>query len=394
MDDSYFARLDVLAREAGEGVPRLLVDLARVDSNVDHTLAHLHGRALRLVVKSLPSVPLLARIAARAGTKRFMCFHWPFLVQIARSFPDADVLLGKPMPVTALEAFYRHSLPEDFDAARQITWLVDSESRLDQYARFAREKDRRLRIALEIDVGLHRGGFGDTRALDAACKRLREAPSLSIAGVMGYDAHAGKAPWPQSPRAAVERSAARYAELVDHLRAKHADLLSADLICNGAGSPTLTLHAKSSPLNDVSIGSALVKPSSFDLDALDDYEPAIWIATPVLKRERGVRIPFLEAVSTRLARGRDTIFVYGGGWMARPAWPPGMRASSLFGRSSNQQFFSIPRDTALEPDAHAFLRPTQSEAVMLEFGDLLAFDASGAGHRWPVLVREARPLAG
>lgn len=395
MAASYFARLDASARAVGEGVPRLLVDLARVDANVDRTLAHLHGRALRLVVKSLPSVPLLARIAARAGTRRFMCFHWPFLVQIARSFPDCDVLLGKPMPVAALEAFHRQALPAGFDASRQITWLVDSAARLDQYARFARARDLRLRIALEIDVGLHRGGFGDPGALDAACKIVRaHAPSLSIAGVMGYDAHAGKAPWPQSPRVAVERSAARYAVLVAHLRAKQADLIATPLLCNGAGSPTLTLHAKSSPLDDVSIGSALVKPASFDLDALADYEPAIWIATPVLKRERGVRIPFLEAWSTRLARGRDTIFVYGGGWMAKPAWPPGMRASALFGRSSNQQFFSIPRHTEIEPDAHVFLRPTQSEAVMLEFGDLLAFEPDGVVHRWPVLERQLRPLEG
>lgn len=80
--------------------------------------------------------------------------------------------------------------------------------------------------------------------------------------------------------------------------------------------------------------------------------------------------------------------------MAKPAWPPGMRASALFGRSSNQQFFSIPRHTEIEPDAHVFLRPTQSEAVMLEFGDLLAFEPDGVVHRWPVLERQLRPLDG
>ncbi|MBS2018129.1 MAG: alanine racemase [Deltaproteobacteria bacterium] len=385
---AYFARLDALAREAGQGVPRMLVDLARVDANVDRTLRHLHGRALRLVVKSLPSVPLLARIAARAKTHRFMCFHWPFLVQIARSFPGCDVMLGKPMPVAALEAFYRQPLPDGFDASMQITWLVDSEARLEQYASLARARDLRLRIALEIDVGLHRGGFADAEALDAVCQRVRaHGPLLSIAGLMGYDAHASKAPWPRTPRLAVERSAARYAELLAHVRAKHGDLLVTPFVCNGAGSPTVTLHGKDSPLDDVSVGSALVKPSSFDLDALAEYEPAIWIATPVLKRERGIRIPFLEALSSRIARGRDTIFVYGGGWMARPAWPPGLRTSALFGKSSNQQFFSVPRETALEPDAHVFLRPTQSEAVMLELGDLLAFEPGGAVHQWPVLVR-------
>lgn len=68
------------------------------------------------------------------------------------------------MPVAAALNFYRqlaHHL--DFDPDRQVTWLIDSQQRLMQYGELAKALGRPLRIALEIDVGLERGGFATRR---------------------------------------------------------------------------------------------------------------------------------------------------------------------------------------------------------------------------------------
>lgn len=389
LDDAhYFERLNELVARHGEGAPRLLIDLARLDANIDLTLAALNGRSLRIVVKSLPCVPLLEYVARRAGTRRFMSFHWPFLVQAARAFPDGDFLLGKPMPIAALGAFYARSLPTTFDPSRQITWLVDTRARLLQYLEFAKARGVRLRVAVELDVGMHRGGLASVGELDSTLALLAaEDEHLAFGGFMGYDAHASKAPWPHRPDGAVRRSNDLYRAFIERARDQHPDLMHDALIINGAGSPTLTLHDASSPLNDLSIGSALVKPTSFDLPSLAQFQPAAWIATPVLKRLPGLTFPFLERMPT-FAGERDTLFVYGGKWMVEPAWPEDMRVSTMYGLSSNQQFMSIPRDARIAPDDHVFLRPTQSEAVLLEFGDLLAFDASERVHRWPVFSRE------
>jgi D-serine deaminase-like pyridoxal phosphate-dependent protein len=67
-----------------------------------------------------------------------------------------------------------------------------------------------------------------------------------------------------------------------------------------------------------------------------------------------------------------------------------MRSSRLYGLSSNQQFMSVPKHVAVSVDDYVFFRPRQSEAVLLEFGDLLALDANGTEHTWPVLERQAR----
>jgi D-serine deaminase-like pyridoxal phosphate-dependent protein len=71
--------------------------------------------------------------------------------------------------------------------------------------------------------------------------------------------------------------------------------------------------------------------------------------------------------------------------MAVPAWPPGLRENALYGASSNQQMMTIPRASRLEADDFAFLRPTQSEAVLLQFGDLLAIRDNAVVAEWPVL---------
>lgn len=390
LDPRYFARLEQAVKSLGEGAPRLLIDAQRLDANVDRVCALLDGRALRIVVKSLPSVPLLRRVSGRAGTQRFMCFHWPFLVQIARQFANADILMGKPMPIAAVEAFFRHSLPERFDACAQVAWLIDSQERLSQYLALARSRDLALRVALEIDVGMHRGGVTRPAALEPLLSILRAHPShLRLAGFMGYDAHTAKAPWPHRPRNATRRSAAAYALFVEFARRQFPDLMNGPLLLNGAGSPTFAMHDPDSPLTEVSVGSALVKPTDFEYPSLEALQPAAWIATPVIKRLAGLNVPFLERWS-RLARNRDTLFVYGGRWMAQPVWPPQLRANSLYGLSSNQQFMSVPSRTQIGPDDFVFLRPTQSEAVLLEFGDLVALESDGSIERWPVLEREVR----
>ena len=52
----YFAALNALLRQVGSGMPRLVIDLDRLERNLD-ALLELHApEDLRIVVKSLPSL--------------------------------------------------------------------------------------------------------------------------------------------------------------------------------------------------------------------------------------------------------------------------------------------------------------------------------------------------
>ena len=105
--DSYFADLSKALRAAEIHQPCLVLDLDRLNHNIAAVKARFaQGVALRIVDKSLPSLPLLAHIRSAFPTDRFMSFHLPISAAVLNAFPDADLMLGKPMPVAGV----RHAL--------------------------------------------------------------------------------------------------------------------------------------------------------------------------------------------------------------------------------------------------------------------------------------------
>ncbi len=389
--DEYFKALNEELKANGPMRPSMLLDLDRLDHNIDVLRASIRApKHYRVVAKSLPSIKLIDYIFQRAQTRRLMAFHQPFLNLEARAFADADILLGKPLPVASAALFYQQHKGA-FNPARQLQWLIDTPARLQEYFDLARAQAVKLRINIEIDVGLHRGGVADVETLRVLLNLIQNNPQqLEFAGFMGYDPHVVKLPRMAGSRedlfAAVLR---RYGMFADFARTEFPRLWRDNLTLNGAGSPTYRLYEKDKLVNDLSVGSGLMKPTDFDLDTLSEHKPALFIATPVLKTGDGLRLPELDGLS-RTLRWWDpnhtrSFFVYGGYWKARPESPPGLRVNSLYGRSSNQELLTASAQTELAINDQVFLRPTQSEGVMLEFGDLLVLRGGRLVDRWPVL---------
>jgi D-serine deaminase-like pyridoxal phosphate-dependent protein len=386
--DDYFATLNQLLKQQGGGVPQLVVDMQRLDANADLLAQRLGSKLpLRLVAKSLASDGLLEYLAQRLGTRRFMAFHQPQLNQLARLFADADLLLGKPLPVSAALAFYQQlGNATTFDPAQQVTWLIDSPQRLQQYAELAVALKQPLQIALEIDLGLARGGFTSPQALGEALQQLQTSPvPLTVRGLMGYDAQvAHSPPWIGRDRAFAD-SNARYRAFLATAQ-QFTALWPAQPLLNGAGSLTYALHARGdTPLNEVSVGSALLMPSEFDSDLLSAHSPALWIATPVLKVQSG-ELPYLSRLQSALQtwdRNRQqAYYLYGGRWPAEPVAPAGLSYDNLYGRSANQERVNGSRQTALAVDDWVFLRPQLSEGVLDDFASLRLLRNNRLVGRW------------
>lgn len=393
--DAYFAALNRELKKNGPARPCLLVDLDRLDHNIDLVVASVArrpGRHYRIVEKSLPCPGLIEYVMRRSGSRRLMSFHQPFLNHDAAMFPDADILLGKPLPVRSVERFYRE-LRGGFDPARQLQWLVDTPERVAQYLELARGLDARLRLNIEIDVGLHRGGVADPATLSGMLDAIAAEPDrLTFCGFMGYDPHVGMGV-PRllgTPPQLLARVMTVYQACVQTLRAGHPALWREDLTFNTAGSPSYRLHETESLTNDISVGTALLKPGHYELPSLAEHRPAAWIATPVLKATGPVRIPALDDRSRILSwwdvNQRGTFFVYGGHWMADYASPRGLRPNAVYGRSSNQEIVNGAASVGLAVDDHVFLRPHQSEGVLLQFGDLLAVRGARIQEQWPVFT--------
>lgn len=395
----YFQALNTLLRKHGPGRPLMLIDRQRLAANCQRLMAGLApGRAYRIVAKSLPSVPLIREVMALTGSQRVMVFHQPFINALAAAAPDCDLLLGKPMPVNAAARFYAE-LPGQagFDPDRQLQWLIDSRARLDDYLRLAQRLGRTLRINVEIDVGLHRGGLTDPAQLDDLLAVIHAHPRhLAFSGLMGYDAHVGKLPaLLESRNASLRKTQAVYRSYIDRLYRLAPRYRHQALTFNGAGSPTILLHGEDTPLNELAAGSCLVKPSDFDLDTLAAFQPAAFIATPVLKHLPGLHLPGPVPLGQAWAlwdpNRRETYFIYGGNWKADPVSPTGIRGNALYGASSNQMMFNGSPATALAVGDMIFFRPTQSEFVLLQFGDLAAVGEGAIQAWWPPLPQGEGP---
>lgn len=382
-DASYFAALGRALTDAGRFQPTLVIDSDRLDANADIVARKKpQGRGLRLVDKSLAVPALLARLMSRLDTKKVMSFHLPITRAVLAAHPDAEVLFGKPMPAAALKhAFEQASVEERQGLSRRSVYLVDSAKRAKAYADIAAALNLDLRVAAEIDVGMHRGGFASPDDMRAAFSTL-QGSRLRLEGVMGYEAHIPKLPGFAGGPAGERR------RVLDRYRAFMA-MLSPDqrLILNIGGSNT-ALGYGPDLTNEISMGSAFLKPTDFDSAELTDLLPALFIATPILKRVKA-QLPgpsYLTTLMQTLGKfPREGCFLYGGKWMATAVHPAGMQENALWGHSSNQQFMALPDGSDAREGDFAFLRPSQSEAVLQQFGPISVY----AGGR---IVEEWAPL--
>ena len=373
---AYFAELSKALKAAEIFRPCLVLDRDRLDANIAIVKKRLAtGLAVRLVDKSLPCLPLLSHVARALGTDRFMTFHPPVTQAVLDAFPEGSLLYGKPMPVGAARAALARGGSGWWS---RVCWLIDTPERLAEYGALAAALDTELRFAFEVDVGLHRGGFSNPTEITA----LTIPKGLRCEGIMAYEAHAPEIPGLfGGAEKALKQASANAAEFVAAL---HPDQRC---ILNIGGSKTALLHGVA-VANEVSIGSAFVLPSDFDTPGLDGFQPAALIATPILKALSPM-LPGPAAVSRTLqAFGlfpRKGCYLYGGKWMAEPVFPEGMKPNGLIGLSSNQQFMGLPAGAAVKPGDYAFLRPTQSEAVLQHFGSIAVFAGGRIVEFWPAL---------
>lgn len=392
--NNYFKSVSGALHRAGLSGPTMVVDLERIKKNANTLSAHLQGHYdFRVVAKSLPALGLLEAVTRQTDTQRIMVFHLPFLRQLAQVQPQADILLGKPFPLVAARDFYTKLPNSSFDARKQLQWLIDSPRRLQQYAELANSLGQSLRINIELDVGLHRGGVANDQILYEMLNIIQRESKLELAGFMGYDAHAAKMPGILGgPEKAIDRGLDIYSQRLAQAKRQLGAAFPSRPTLNGAGSPTYQLYKSrihTAPCTELAAGSCLVKPTDFDIPTLSDHTPAAFIASPVLKRLPHTQIPGIESLTGTMRwlnpNRAQTFFIAGGYWKAAPESPVGLSINPIYGRSTNQEMLNASAKVTLEEDDWIFLRPTQSESVFLQFGDIAVYEQGEIVDRWPVL---------
>jgi D-serine deaminase-like pyridoxal phosphate-dependent protein len=351
-----------------------LVDLDTLDQNAARIREQVGDQvALRLVTKSLPSLELVAYLAERVKTRRLMVFSEPYLDALLRSeLADYDMLLGKPVPAAAADR-----LLTAHEGAVEVRWLVDHPERLEAYLEVARLHEVVLRLAVEIDVGLRRGGAPDPETLVALLDTIAANPQHArFAGLMGYDGHVPHAPAPlANPDGEFEAVHARYTAFVEAAKAAHPSLFGDDTLYDSGGSltyPRYDATFSASPVNEISVGSAFLAPTHFaDLG----HKPATWLAAPVLKKLPEPELPFREGVGRHLDWWDPNLavnfFLLGGGWPADPVSPPGLVRHPIFDTGHgvanmlpNQPLLCGSTRVTLEEGDFVFFHPWEGDGIV------------------------------
>ncbi len=326
---AYFDQLSSDLDAATIGTPVALIDLDRMEANIDEIVARIGPtNTFRIVEKSLPSIDLLRRVSERAGTTSFLVLHLPLLGELLAAFPDADVIVGKTHLTSAVQRFW-DDLPAGSDGAAiaaRVVFLADSPERLAELAALAGTLGVTLRIAVEIDVGLRRSGVRVPAELGAVLEGFGPTAPVQLAGLLGYDGHVAFAP---GGRDAVmgwwEDATAAYRAFIEVLTSGYPDLVRPDLIFHSGGTSTFSLYddPTRTPVNDVATGGGVLRPGEYPDYFLGGLAPAVFIATPVLRTYDVPAIPFLDDdQNRRVFGGRQGFTIYGGGWPASFTYPP------------------------------------------------------------------------
>jgi D-serine deaminase-like pyridoxal phosphate-dependent protein len=391
---AYFEQLSKALHQKHYARPTLIIDKNQLIANIKTLKAHIYPHyQYRIVAKSLPSIPLLKLVSEISESQRFMLFNEQFLIQVSQEIPNADILMGKPMPVAAARYFYQHKGESEFSPQYQLQWLIDSPARLLQYKELAQQTGQAMRINIELDVGLHRGGVAHDDELIEMLNSIEAEPLFTLSGLMGYEPHVVKLPG--SAQGHLDEALAIYRQKIEVVESTLGEPLPEDFCLNTGGSPSYQLHTKatyvkSSPCNELAAGSCLVKPMDFDIASLADHHAASYIATPVLKHLQQTEIPGIDGLGTLMAwwnpNLKQSFFTYGGYWKANPVSPLGLIINPVYGRSTNQEMLNGSRSVPLKMDDWVFLRPTQSEFVFLQFGNIAVYDNGNIVAQWPVFT--------
>ncbi len=322
--------------------PYAVVDLDAFDRNAA-ALARRAGRVpIRVASKSVRVRHLLRRAVERPGFAGVLAFTLREALWLAAEPTlGADVLVA--YPTVDRPALAR--LGADEALAARVTVMVDDPAQLELAAAALGPRAAPVRVCLDLDaslrllggrvhLGSRRSPVHDAAGLRDLARAVRDHPGFVLRGVMSYEGQlAGLADDVPGVRRFGVRAVQRAS--MAQLRERRATAMAAvrevapvELV-NAGGTGSLEWSAADPSVTEVTAGSGLFAPVTFDHYRGFRHEPAAWFALPVVRRPSSRHVTVL-----------------GGGWVASgpagrdrlptPVWPEGLRLLTAEGAGEVQ----------------------------------------------------------
>ena len=165
--------------------PALLVDLDLLQANIEHIAKTCrdNGVGWRPHTKA-HKTPEIARLQLAAGAIGIACAKLGE-AEVMAAAGIRNILIANQI----VGAAKVRRLIDLVDHAEPIV-LVDNPSNLDELAAAAQVRDRKIRVAIEVDIGMNRAGVAPGAPVVALAREIARRPQLRFAGLAGWESQA------------------------------------------------------------------------------------------------------------------------------------------------------------------------------------------------------------
>jgi len=261
--------------------PALLVDLDVMEAN----MARIAGACRAGGVAWRPhskahKTPEIAKMQMAAGATGITCAKVGE-AEVMAAAGIRDILIANQI-VGAVKVGRLVALADHADPIV----CVDSVANATELDAAFRQAGKRLRVLIEVDVGMSRAGVAPGAPVVALAREIVRRPGLRLVGVEGWESHATTLADPAEKERTVRDA---LAALVASARACREAGFTVEIVsCGGTG--TFPFCIEQPGVTEVQIGGAIFSDMHYRTNYHVDFEPALTVLATVTSRPTPARI--------------------------------------------------------------------------------------------------------
>lgn len=261
--------------------PALLIDLDVLEANIAHIAqtCRAHGVAWRPHFKGHKTLEI-ARKQLAAGAIGITCAKLGE-AEILAAGGITDILIANQIVGAIKIGRLMHLL----DMADVIV-AVDSRENVAELAEAARQSGKNLRVVIEVNTGMNRAGVGPGQPVVMLADEIARHPSLRLAGVMGWEAHATAIPDPVAKEKAVAAAIGLLTASAEGCRQAGHDIRVVS--CGGTG--TFLYCVKQPGVTEVQVGGAVMSDEHYRGHFNIDLPVSLTLLATVTSRPTPTRV--------------------------------------------------------------------------------------------------------
>lgn len=277
------AQIHLIGRPVGDlDTPILAVDLDKLERNIAsmrRIIIQEAGINWRPHTKGIKT-PAIAHKLIRAGAHGITCAKLSE-AEVMAAAGIRDILIANqvvsPAKIARLVSLCWHADP---------IVAVDCEAHLKALDAAAQAARTRLRVVIEVNMGINRSGVEPGGPVVALAKQVAACRGLCFEGIMGWEGQTAALRDPEEKRRAIEAAVARFTASADQVR--QAGLPVEIVSCGGTG--TYWITAKLPGVTEVQAGGGIFCDVHYRTDYGVPHEYALTIWTTVISRPTPTRI--------------------------------------------------------------------------------------------------------